>query len=53
MDSRATANCSGDNGYIYYVEGGWSIPYITGNYALACQVKPDTLMMNSARDYLK
>lgn len=29
--------------YVFYREGGlsWSIPYIAGLYALACQFKPD------------
>lgn len=30
------------NDYVFYREGGWSwsIPFIAGLYALACQVKP-------------
>jgi hypothetical protein len=43
MDSRTTASPTGINDYVFYREGGWSwsIPYIAGLYALACQVKPD------------
>ncbi|MCX6566401.1 MAG: S8/S53 family peptidase [Candidatus Aminicenantes bacterium] len=43
MDSRCTASPSGENDYVFYREGGWSwsIPYIAGLYALACQVSPD------------
>jgi hypothetical protein len=42
MDSRCTASQSGKNSYVFYSTGGWSwsIPYIAGLYALACQVKP-------------
>ena len=42
MDSRCTASQSGINSYVFYKDGGWSwsIPYIAGLYALACQVKP-------------
>lgn len=42
MDSRCTASQSGKNSYVYYSMGGWSwsIPYVAGLYALACQVKP-------------
>lgn len=43
MDSRCTASPTGVNDYVFYAQGGWSwsIPYIAGLYALACQVKPD------------
>lgn len=43
MDSRTTASPTGNNDYAFYRVGGWSwsIPYIAGLYALACQVKPD------------
>lgn len=43
MDGRTTADPSGNEGYVYYAEGGlsWSIPYVAGLYALACQVKED------------
>lgn len=43
MDSRCTASPTGANDYVYYCQGGlsWSIPYLAGLYALACQVKPD------------
>jgi hypothetical protein len=42
MDSRCTASQSGINSYVFYSNGGWSwsIPYVAGLYALACQVKP-------------
>jgi len=42
MDSRCTASQSGKSSYAFYSMGGlsWSIPYIAGLYALACQVKP-------------
>jgi len=43
MDSRTTASPTGIDDYVFYREGGWSwsIPYIAGLYALACQFKPD------------
>lgn len=43
MDSRTTASPTGIDEYVFYREGGWSwsIPYISGLYALACQSKPD------------
>lgn len=43
MDSRTVASQSGVEEYTFYRSGGWSwsIPYIAGLYALACQVKPD------------
>jgi len=43
MDSRTVAAPDGTADYVFYRQGGWSwaIPYITGLYALACQVKPD------------
>lgn len=39
MDSRCTASPTGKNDYVFYSSGGWSwsIPYIAGLYALACQ----------------
>jgi hypothetical protein len=42
MDSRTTASETGNDNYVFYRKGGlsWSIPYIAGVYALACQVKP-------------
>lgn len=42
MDSRTTASPTGDKNYVFYKQGGWSwsIPYIAGLYALACQVDP-------------
>ena len=43
MDARCTASPTGESDYVFYSRGGvsWSIPYIAGLYALACQVKPD------------
>lgn len=43
MDSRCTASPTGTEDYVFYREGGWSwsIPYIAGLYALACQVRPE------------
>jgi hypothetical protein len=43
MDSRCTASQSGEKCYVFYSNGGWSwsIPYVAGLYALACQVKPN------------
>lgn len=43
MDGITTAGPIGSDGYVYYPRGGWSwsIPYIAGVYALACQVDPD------------
>jgi hypothetical protein len=42
MDSRAVASPNGSSEYVFYRNGGWSwsIPYIAGLYALACQVMP-------------
>lgn len=43
MDYRCTASPTGADDYVFYKEGGmsWTVPYIAGLYALACQVKPD------------
>lgn len=43
MDSRCVASPTGNSDYVFYRTGGlsWSIPYIAGLYALACQVRPD------------
>lgn len=43
MDSRTTASPTGKDEYVYYADGGWSwtVPYLAGLYALACQVRPD------------
>lgn len=43
MDSRCTASPTGTSDYAFYRNGGasWTIPYISGLYALSCQVKPD------------
>ncbi|MDF2989213.1 MAG: hypothetical protein K0R50_4723, partial [Eubacterium sp.] len=42
MDSRCTASPTGQKDYVFYREGGmsWSVPYVAGLYALACQVNP-------------
>lgn len=43
MDSRSTASPTGDDDYVFYRKGGlsWTVPYIAGLYALACQVNPN------------
>lgn len=43
MDSRTTASPTGKADYVFYPRGGWSwaIPYVTGMYALCCQVDPN------------
>lgn len=43
MDNRCVASPTGVNDYVIYQTGGlsWSVPYLAGVYALACQVKPD------------
>lgn len=43
MDSRTTASPTGPNDYVFYSSGGWSwsVPWVAGLYALACEVKPD------------
>ena len=43
MDARATASPTGAEDYVFYPQGGisWTVPYLAGLYALACQVKPD------------
>jgi hypothetical protein len=43
MDARTTASPTGSDDYVYYGKGGmsWSIPYLAGMYALACQIDPD------------
>ncbi|WMM26376.1 hypothetical protein RBU61_06805 [Tissierella sp. MB52-C2] len=43
MDYRCTASPTGVDDYVFYKEGGmnWTVPYIAGLYALACQVNPD------------
>jgi hypothetical protein len=42
MDSRCTASPTGPREYVFYADGGWSwsVPYLAGLYALACQVRP-------------
>lgn len=43
MDNRCVAAHTGATDYAIYQSGGlsWSVPYIAGVYALACQVKPE------------
>jgi len=43
MDSRTTASPADDGDYVFYRSGGmsWSVPYLAGLYALACQADPD------------
>jgi hypothetical protein len=43
MDARTTASPTGADDYVYYSTGGWSwsVPWIAGLYALACQVRPE------------
>jgi hypothetical protein len=43
MDSRTTASPTGFNDYVFYRWGdlSWTVPYLAGMYALACQVNPD------------
>ncbi len=43
MGARATASPTGAEDYVFYRQGGisWTVPYLAGFYALACQVKPD------------
>jgi hypothetical protein len=43
MDARTTASPTGIRDYVYYSSGGWSwsVPWIAGLYALACQVRPN------------
>jgi hypothetical protein len=43
MDSRTTASPTGPEDYVFYWSAGWSwsVPWIAGLYALACQVRPD------------
>ena len=43
MDSRCTASPTGPDDYVFYAGGGWSwsVPWIAGLYALACQAQPD------------
>ena len=42
MDGRTTASPTGANEYVFYSSSGWSwaVPWISGLYALACQVNP-------------
>jgi subtilisin family serine protease len=43
MGGITVATATGNNDYEYLPDGGWSsaVPYISGLYALTCQVKPD------------
>jgi hypothetical protein len=43
MDSRTLASPTGLTDWVHYDSGGWSwtVPWIAGLYALACQVRPD------------
>ena len=43
MDRRTAASPAGEREYAYFAEGGmsWTVPYVAGLYALACQVKPE------------
>jgi hypothetical protein len=43
MDSRCTAGPTGNEDYAFYYQGGmsWTVPYVAGLYALACQKRPD------------
>lgn len=43
MDGRTVASPTGAAAYTYYARGGegWSVPYVAGLYALACQAVPD------------
>lgn len=42
-DNRCVAAPTGVKDYVIYQSGGisWTVPYLAGVYALACQVKPD------------
>jgi hypothetical protein len=43
MYGRTMASPTDADDYVYYGDGGWSmvVPYISGLYTLACQVKPE------------
>jgi hypothetical protein len=43
MDSRCLASPTGPRDYVQYYSAGWSwsVPWIAGLYALACEAKPD------------
>jgi hypothetical protein len=43
MTARCTASPTGNSDYVFYRDGGesWSVPYLAGLYALACEVRPD------------
>ncbi len=42
MDCRTVASPTGPSDYVFYWSAGWSwsVPWIAGLYALACQVDP-------------
>jgi len=42
-DHRTMASCKGENEYMYNGEGGmsWSVPYLSGIFALALQINPE------------
>lgn len=43
LDARWLASATGQNDYVMYTRGAWSmiIPYVSGLYALACQVNSE------------
>jgi hypothetical protein len=43
MDARCVASPTGREDYVFYAEGGlsWSVPWMAGLYALACQMNPN------------
>jgi hypothetical protein len=43
MDCRGVASPTGPEDYVFYYSAGWSwsVPWIAGLYALACQVQPE------------
>lgn len=43
MDTRTVASPTGDDDYVFYPHGGWSwsVPWLAGLYALACEVRPE------------
>ena len=46
MDHRVTAAPTGAEDYAYYPDGGlsWTVPYVAGLYALACQAQPEVTL---------
>ncbi len=53
VDCRVYANSLGNNGFAYDKNGAggmsWSVPFITGIYAMVCQIKPDITPENFVR----